>query len=150
MPMIFSTAELTTTRQAGVAQTTLASRALLGSDALHVEQITLDPGARTQPAQASDAEHFVYVVRGAGHAHVGTESLPLEPESILWLEPGDTYTFEAGAHALAVLLCRAPAQTVSPPHAGGTPSVSPPHAGGTSSASPPHAGGTKGGPDANR
>ena len=120
MPTIFSSAALTTTRQAGVAQTTHANRALLGSDALHVEQITLDPGVRTQPAQASDGEHFVYVMRGAGQAHVGTESFPLEPESILWLEPGDTYTFEAGANALTVLLCRAPAHTVSPLRAGGT------------------------------
>jgi quercetin dioxygenase-like cupin family protein len=129
--MIFSPAELTTTRQAGVAETTLADRALLGSDALHVEQITLDPGVRTQPARVSDGEYFVYVVSGAGQAHVGTELLPLEPETILWLEPGDTYTLEAGAHALVVLLCRAPAGSPDPLHPSDPLSSRlPPHAGG--------------------
>ena len=148
MPRIFGSDDLTTTRQAGVARTTLADRALLGSDALHVEQITLDPGARTQPAQASDAEHFIYVVRGAGQAHVGTESLPLEPESILWLEPGDTVTFEAGANALAILLCRAPAHTVSPRMQEDYHATRNTH---HDSTSPSPAVGTKGGPaDANR
>ncbi len=73
-------------------------------------RITLDPGARTQPAHASNAEHFVYIIRGAGQARVGSQLYPLEPESILWLEPGDTYAFEAGAGALEMLLCRAPAE----------------------------------------
>ena len=109
MPTTFGPADLTTTRQAGVTHTMLANRALLGTDALQVEQITLEPGARTRPAQVSTSEHFVYVIRGAGHAYVGHDTFPLESESVLWLEPGDLFSLEAGADALAVLLCRAPA-----------------------------------------
>jgi len=114
MPAIFTSSDLTTTRHSGVAQTTLADAARLGTDALQVERLALDPGAHTLPRQASGAEHFLYVIRGTGQARVGSESFPLEPESVLWLEPGDTYIFEGGAETLEGLLCRAPASTPPP------------------------------------
>jgi quercetin dioxygenase-like cupin family protein len=111
MPTIFAPSDLARNHRQGISHTTLADRALLGTDALQVEHLRVDPGARSQTARASGGERFLYVIRGAGRAQVGAESFPLEPESILWLEPGDTVTLEAGAEALEVLQCRAPAET---------------------------------------
>lgn len=119
MPTIFNPSHLAVTRQSGATHTTLTDRAMLGADALHIERIALDPGAHTPPAQAPDAEHFLYVIRGAGSAHVGSKSFPLEPESILWLEAGDTCSLEAGADGLEVLSCRAPVAPSTPPDRGG-------------------------------
>lgn len=112
MATIHDPSQLTITHLSGVTRVTLANRALLGAGALRIERVSLDAGAYTLPAQTSRqrAEHFLYVIRGTGLARVGAESFPLETESILWLEPGDVYSLEAGADALEVLLCRAPAE----------------------------------------
>ena len=110
MPTIFSPADLKTTRASGTARATLADPAMLGSDALQVERLTLDASAKTPSSAAPDGEHFLYVIRGAGTARVGPQSFALEPESMLWLEAGDEYSIEAGAGTLEVLLCHAPAQ----------------------------------------
>ncbi len=110
MPTIFSPADLKTTRASGTARATLADRAMLGSDALQVERLTLDASAKTPSTAAPDGEHFLYVIRGGGTARVGSQSFTLEPESMLWLEAGDEYSIESGAEGLEVLLCRAPAQ----------------------------------------
>jgi mannose-6-phosphate isomerase-like protein (cupin superfamily) len=53
-------------------------------------------------------------VRGAGLAYVGSKPFPLEPESMLWLEPGDTFSIEAGLDKLEVLVCQAPASPATP------------------------------------
>ena len=107
MPTIFSPAQLKTTRAGGAAHTTLADAAMLGSDALQVERLTLDASAKTPSTAAPDGEHFLYVIRGTGTARVGSESFTLEPESMLWLEAGDEYSIEAGAEGLEVLRCTA-------------------------------------------
>ena len=109
MPTIFSPVDLKTTRVGGAAHTTLADAAMLGSDALQVERLTLDASAKT-PSTTADGEHFLYVIRGAGTARVGPQSFALEPESMFWLEAGDEYSIAAGAEGIEVLLCRAPAQ----------------------------------------
>jgi mannose-6-phosphate isomerase-like protein (cupin superfamily) len=114
MATILNPSDLTLTRLNGVTRATLANRDILGSDALHIERIALDPRARTLPAPASDAERFLYVARGAGLAYVGSKPFPLEPESILWLEPGDTFSIEAGLDKLEVLVCQAPASPPTP------------------------------------
>ena len=82
---------------------------MLGANTLQVERITLDAVTKTTSRPAIDAERFIYVVRGRGRAHVGEQSLPLDAESILWLEKSDMFFLEAGANGLEVLLCRAPA-----------------------------------------
>ena len=109
MPNIFSSSDLKTTRAGAVNLTTLANRDTLGVDALQVERVQIAPGARTEPASVSAAEYFLYVIRGAGRAQVGDQTFPLEAESVLWLESGDTFWLEAGHESLEVLLCRAPA-----------------------------------------
>jgi uncharacterized RmlC-like cupin family protein len=80
-----------------------------GTDALHVELIALEASAKSPTYIAADVERFVYVIRGKGQTHVGKQIFPLDAESILWLEKGDTFHFEAGVDGLQVLLCHAPA-----------------------------------------
>ena len=108
MPTLFNPDDLTTTRENGASTTTLANASVLGVDALAVERITLDANMCTSVFEANNAERFIYIIRGAGQAHVGKEIYPLEPESILWIEPGDSYSLEAGEKSLEVLICRAP------------------------------------------
>jgi quercetin dioxygenase-like cupin family protein len=109
MPTIFEPDKLPVSHQNGTTYTILANAAMLGVDALQVERVRLESGQRTEPASAVDAEQFLYVVRGAGQAQVGSDTFPLAPESMLWIEPGDTFTLEAGEEQLEVLVCHAPA-----------------------------------------
>lgn len=71
----------------------------------------LDPGARTPESAHGDADQLLYVIRGSGHAVVNGESLPLERESMLWLEPGDRYAFLAGEEGLEILQGHSPEET---------------------------------------
>jgi len=109
MPTIFKPVDLPVKEQDGVVHTTLADGAMLGTNALHVERITLEAGKAAPTAGAADAERFIYVIRGAGQAHVAGEIYPLGPESVLWIDPGEACVLEAGAEGLEVLACRAPA-----------------------------------------
>ena len=111
MPTIFEPDKLPVSHQNGTTYTTLANAAMLGVDALQVERVRLESGQRTEPASAVDAERFLYVIQGTGQAHIGDETFPLAPESMLWIEFGDTFTLEAGDGQLEVLVCRAPAET---------------------------------------
>ena len=109
MPTIFEPKDLPVTGKNGTHITTLANQAMLGTNALRVERIMLEADATSESFEAENAERFMYVVRGKGQAHVGEQSFPLDPESVLWLEKGDVFHFEACADGLEVLLCRAPA-----------------------------------------
>lgn len=109
MPTIFESKDLPVTEKNGVNITTLANNAMLGADALQVERIMLEAGAKSSMFEALDAERFVYVVRGKGQAYVGEQAFHLDAESMLWLEKDDTFFLEAGADGLEVLLCHAPA-----------------------------------------
>ena len=110
MPTIFEPNDLPIRNQDGVTYTTLANAAMLGADALQVEHVALEAGKKSEPADAVDAERFLYVIQGTGQAHVGSDAFPLAPESMLWIESGETFTLEAGAEQLEVLICRAPAE----------------------------------------
>jgi len=109
MPTIFEPKDLPVTGKNGTHITTLANQAMLGTDALQVQHILLETDAKSGSFGAENSERFAYVVRGKGHASVGEQDFPLDPESVLWLEKGDVFHFEACADGLEVLLCRAPA-----------------------------------------
>src|SRR5574341_2167788 len=109
MPTIFEPTDLSDIRKNGAHTAVLANTAMLGTNALQVERITLEAAAKTSLFEAIDAERFLYVIRGAGQAHVGEQEFPLDAESVLWFEKGDSFYLEAGADGLEVLLCRAPA-----------------------------------------
>jgi mannose-6-phosphate isomerase-like protein (cupin superfamily) len=110
MPTIFEPNDLPVRNEAGAKYTTLANPTMLGADALQVERVALDTGKSSGPATAVDVERFLFVIQGSGQAQVGSETFPLAPESMLWIESGDTFTLEAGADGLEVLVCRAPAK----------------------------------------
>jgi len=110
MPTIFESNDLPVRNEDGATYTTLVNAAMLGADALQVERISLEAGKSSEPVSAVDAERFVYVIKGTGQVQVGSEIFPLAPESMLWIESGDTFTLVAGADGLEVLVCRAPAE----------------------------------------
>jgi len=109
MPTIFEPKEFSVKKKNGAHMAVLANYAMLGTNALQVERIELEAVAKTSLFEAVDAERFVYVIRGRGRASAGEQEFPLDAESVLWLEKGDTFYLEAGADGLEVLLCRAPA-----------------------------------------
>jgi redox-sensitive bicupin YhaK (pirin superfamily) len=109
MPTIFEPDDLSSIQKNGTRIATLANPAMLGTDALQVERIELQAATKTSLYGAADAERFIYVIRGKGQAHVGNQMFPLAEESLLWLEKEDSFSLEAGADGLEVLLCQAPA-----------------------------------------
>jgi mannose-6-phosphate isomerase-like protein (cupin superfamily) len=109
MPIIFDPKDFPVLEKNGINMVTLANRAMLGTDAFQVERITLKAGEKSPTFEPSEKERFVYVIRGNGQAHVEDQSLPLESESVVWLEKGDAFSLEAGSGSLEVILCQAPA-----------------------------------------
>ena len=110
MPMIFEPKDLPVVEQEATNIATLANSTMLGTHALQVERIMLKPNTKSSMFRAADAERFVYVIKGKGHAHVREETFPLEAESVLWLEKQDLFSLEAGTEGLEILLCHAPAR----------------------------------------
>jgi quercetin dioxygenase-like cupin family protein len=109
MPTIFEPKDLRAIKKNSASVAMLANSATLGTNALQVERIELKEAAKTSLYEATDAERFIYVIRGTGQANLGQQQYPLEPESVLWFEKEDTFFLEAGADGLEVLLCQAPA-----------------------------------------
>lgn len=109
MPIIFEPEDLPVPEKNGANTATLANRAMLGTNALQVEKVLLQPGAKSASYAPRDAERFVYVIRGKGQAYVNERAFLLRAESVLWLETGDTFYLEAGPEELEVLHCQAPA-----------------------------------------
>jgi quercetin dioxygenase-like cupin family protein len=109
MPTIFDPKDLPVNKRGGAKIVTLANQAMLGTNALQVEKILLQPGMESASYAPTDGERFVYVIRGKGQAYVNERAFPLSTESVLWLETGDTFYLEAGSDSLEVLFCQAPA-----------------------------------------
>jgi len=63
--------------------------------------VDLRPGAQLE--LAGDGETIAYVVEGRGESGLG----PLEPESLVWLDPGDALAVEAGPGGLRLLVAHA-------------------------------------------
>jgi redox-sensitive bicupin YhaK (pirin superfamily) len=108
MPTIFEPKDLPVTEMNDVNITTLANRAMLGTNALQVERIILEASAKSATFEAVDAERFLYVIRGKGQAFVSEQAFPLDAESMLWLEKDEPFYLEADTDGLEVLLCHAP------------------------------------------
>jgi quercetin dioxygenase-like cupin family protein len=109
MPTIFEPNDFPVTEKHGAKIATLANQRMLGTNALQVEKVLLQPGVESASYPPSDGERFVYVIRGQGQAYVNERAFPLSTESVLWLETGDTFYLEAGSDGLEVLFCQAPA-----------------------------------------
>lgn len=68
----------------------------------------VERGVRTPPRGKEAGERFLYVVSGRGSAHLAQESFELGPEDLVWLEPEDVFSLEAGAQTLEVLEASSP------------------------------------------
>ncbi len=82
---------------------TIADAKDIGAPAMVARHWYLDPEALGPTNTHGDTEQLLFVIKGSGSALVGEESLPLELESMLWLEPGDQYQFQAGPDGLEIL-----------------------------------------------
>jgi quercetin dioxygenase-like cupin family protein len=111
MPIIVRPGQMRVHRQGeGWTEVILADRQTIGTPAIVARRWSLAPHARGPEMTRGEAEHMLYVIHGSGVAHVGGERLPLEPESVLWLEPGDRCQVEAGEHGLEILQGCAPGE----------------------------------------
>lgn len=111
MPIILNTDGTRLYRQgAGWAATTLADKGTIGVPALVARRWTFEPGAEGPWTTHGEVDQLIYVISGSGLARVNAISYPLQPESVLWLEPGDIYRFEAGPDGMEILQGYAPGE----------------------------------------
>jgi len=87
---------------------TLAYPKTSGTSAMVARRWTLQPGAIGPERVHGDVDQLLYVISGDGKAVVNGQAFALGPESILWLEPGETYHFEGGPNGLEILQGYAP------------------------------------------
>ena len=87
---------------------TLADKNATGEPATVARRWSFCPGACGPDVVHHDADQLLYVIHGTGEAEVNGERFPLEQESVLWLEPGDSYRFSAGSKGLEILQGYAP------------------------------------------
>jgi quercetin dioxygenase-like cupin family protein len=83
--------------------TTMADHTDVGTAALLVRRWSLQARVSTPQALHEGHEEMLYVMRGNGEAIVGNQRLELSAESMLWLEPGDSYQLIAGEEGLEIL-----------------------------------------------
>jgi quercetin dioxygenase-like cupin family protein len=109
MPVIIDPKEVNAPQRGeGWSVMTLADGKTIGAPAMVARRWSLEPQARSPEIRHGENEEFLYVIAGSGWAQVGSARFDLEPESMLWLEPGDRYLLEAGAEGLEVLQSYAP------------------------------------------
>lgn len=109
MPIIVDTQDVRVTRQgAGWKEITLADVQIIGAPAMVARRWVLEPQAQGPELIHGETDQLLYVIYGSGNAIVNGEKLPLDEESVLWLEPGERYHFLAGKDGLEILQGYAP------------------------------------------
>lgn len=88
----------------------IAGGELFGGPAMAAFHWTLEPHTMGPEIIHGNYDEMLYVIAGSGAAVVQGTRLPLEPESLLWLEPGDRCQLESGAQGLEVLQGYAPGE----------------------------------------
>ena len=92
----------------GVRELVVAAPSSFGDLAVELRRLDVDPGA-SATADAPDAgEYVVYVIGGDGSVRTGGEEVPLAPESVVWLDPGERCEIVAGPSGLQALAAHAP------------------------------------------
>jgi quercetin dioxygenase-like cupin family protein len=89
---------------------TLADSTAIGEPAMVARRWNFDPGAEGPETLHGDQDQLLYVIRGSGRAIVDGQTFELDHESVLWLEPGETYHFLAGDDGLEILQGYAPGE----------------------------------------
>jgi len=110
VPKVFEPHEVPTDKGQGWEVTTLADAASIGAPVMVARRWIFQPGARGPEATHGQVDQLLYVIRGSGTAVVDGKRMSLDEESVLWLEPGETYHFEAGEAGLEVLQGYAPGE----------------------------------------
>ena len=112
MPKVFEPHEMHTDKGQGWEVTTLADAGSIGAPVMVARRWIFQPKARGPEATHGEVDQLLYVIRGSGMAVVDGKRIPLEEESVLWLEPGEKYHFEAGEAGLEILQGHAPGEGV--------------------------------------
>jgi quercetin dioxygenase-like cupin family protein len=109
MPTLINPDQMTTAETGeGWVDLSLAEPGITGTSAMVAHRWTLQPGVTGPERIHGDVDQLLYVIRGSGKAIVDGQVFALDHESILWLEPGETYHFVAGPDGLEILQGYAP------------------------------------------
>jgi quercetin dioxygenase-like cupin family protein len=104
MPVLIQSKEMKTEHRGADSRT-------IGTAAMVARRWTFEPGAHGPELTHGPVEQLLYVIRGSGAAVVNGERLPLNVETVLWLEPGDRYHLEADDSGLEILQGYAPVES---------------------------------------
>ncbi len=111
MPIFVNRDEFRINRQGeGWVEITLADGQIIGEPAMTARRWSFEPETTGPVLEHGQVEQLLYVISGEGVAWVNDTLLPLEPETVLWLEPGDRYQFKSGTEGLEILQGYAPGQ----------------------------------------
>jgi quercetin dioxygenase-like cupin family protein len=111
MPIIVRPEEMSVHhRGEGWTEITLADAQTIGTPAMVARRWSLEPRALGPKMTQGESEQLLYVIRGCGVALIEGKRLPLEAETVLWLEPGDQYQIQAGENGLEILQGYAPGE----------------------------------------
>jgi quercetin dioxygenase-like cupin family protein len=110
MPIIINKEEVKISKGKGWTQITVADAKMMGAPAMVACRWVIEAGAQGPKLEQGDTDQLLYVIRGSGTAVVNGEDMPLNDESVLWLEPGEQYQFIAGEDGLEILQGYAPGE----------------------------------------
>lgn len=111
MPILVNPEDVKVTgRGDGWTEMTIADSQTFGAPAMIARRWLFEPGAKGPEKVQEDVDQLLYVIRGSGSAVVDGVTMPLNDESMLWLEPGERYQFVAGADGLEILQGYAPGE----------------------------------------
>ena len=111
MPIILNPEIMETeTSKEGWSKTTLADLKTIGTASIAAQRWSFEPLAVGPEQKHGDTDQLLYVISGDGTVRVNGESLPLEKETLLWLERDDIYQFVAGENGLEILQGYAPGE----------------------------------------
>ena len=94
----------------GWTATTLADKTSIGTSAIAAYRWSFDANAHGPELVHGEYEQLLFVISGGGVALVNGESLTLDTETVLWLNPNDVYQFITGEHGLEILQGFAPGE----------------------------------------
>ena len=110
MPIIVNQEDVKITRGDGWTQIIVADAEIMGAPAMVTCRWVIEAGAQGPQLEQGDTDQLLYVIRGSGKAVVNGQEMPLNDESVLWVEPGERYQFFAGAEELEILQGYAPGE----------------------------------------
>lgn len=110
MPIIVKQDEVKVSQGDGWTQLMVADAEVIGAPAMVACRWVIEAGGQGPPLTQGDTDQLLYVIRGSGQAVVDGQVMPLDDESVLWVEPGEQYQFFAGTEGLEILQGYAPGE----------------------------------------